>query len=136
MCRRTSFALSQIRYFRSYSRTSLSRLSLEFCLVHLVCLDGIVGDHIERLEVESAGSEDNPARLTAQGGDAAAHQLQQNMLILVLQPTGIELLILLMRLRVHSHQALFKEGCLDIFLPSRIEDYGGVHGAVHAEDHE
>ena len=66
------------------SGATAGQQNLKACLVHLVSLDGVVGDHIERLEVQPAWSEDNSARLAAQGCDAAAHQLKQNMLILVL----------------------------------------------------
>ena len=72
-------------------------------LAELVGLDGVVGHNIEGLEVDVAVGDDHAPRLDAQGGDAAAHQLQHNLFVVVLQPPGIEALIFLMRLRTSGH---------------------------------
>ena len=77
---------------------SASQNILKACLVHLEGLDGVVRHHIEGLEVEAAGGEDHSARLDAERRDAAAHKLQQNALVLILQPPGIEFLACLMLL--------------------------------------
>ena len=78
-------------------------------LAQLVSLDGVVGYNIERLEVDAAVCDDHAAWLAAQGRNAAAHQLQHNLFVLILQPARIEALILLMRLKCrHSDQQLGK----------------------------
>ena len=71
-------------------------------LAQLVCLDRVIGDHIEGLKVHATIGDDHPPWLTAQGCDAAAHHLQYNLLIIVVKPARIETLILLMAL-LHVH---------------------------------
>lgn len=78
----------------------LNKLDCGICLVDLVGLYGVVGDHIERLEVEPDGGEDHPPRLLAQRRNAAANKLKQDVLILILEPPRIEPLICLMSLHL------------------------------------
>ena len=68
------------------------------CLAEVVGLDGVVGYNIEGLKVDAAVGDDHTAWLTAQRRDAAAHHLQHNLLVLILQPPRIEALILFMAL--------------------------------------
>ena len=68
------------------------------CLVELVGLDGGGGVDVEGLEVHAAVREHHAAGLLAERRHAAAHQLQLDALPLVLQPSGVEPLVLLVLL--------------------------------------
>lgn len=69
-------------------------------LAEVIGLDGVVGHNIEGLEVHATVGDHHPTRLAAQWGDAAAHQLQYDLLILILEPAGVEALIFLVQLHM------------------------------------
>lgn len=89
---------------KSDVRSNSGRLPAIAYLVHLVGLYGVVGYHIEGLKVQSAGREHDSPGLTAERSDAAADQLQQDVLVLVFQPSRIELLVQFVSLPKTSSQ--------------------------------